>query len=160
MSDSPDRQYRLASPSDPRRHIYTDGVHLVVDGDQSIDLLHQFARRIGLKPEWFQQFPEPGHYDLTTPNAAERAVASGATLVGMRDVVRVMRPTGHPKRPAGFRPSVLGVGAPAFRLAREAHGDVMEFIQGPGNRAWLGNNTMRNRVHPEGGRQPRVVRLG
>src|SRR5262249_26118111 len=73
-----------------------------------------------------------------TPAAAERAVACGATLIELRCTARILRPTGHPMRPAGWEPEGLGTGAPAVRLGREKHGDVMEFIQGPGNRAWLG----------------------
>jgi hypothetical protein len=44
--------------------------HLISDHD--IEELHAFARKIGLKKEWFQDkrnkdFYYP-HYDLTTPN--------------------------------------------------------------------------------------------
>jgi hypothetical protein len=155
IGQGPDEEYRVGNAADPRRFIFTDGVHLVVDGDRDVDLLHQFARRIGLRPEWFQG----DHYDLTTPNAAERAVVSGATLIDKADVARVMRPTGHRRRPGGWAPASLGSGAPAARLARERHGDVLEFIQGPGRRAWLGSNVAANRTHPPGGPRPRVVRV-
>lgn len=158
IGQGPDEQYRLGSTNDPRRHIYTDGVHLVVDGDQPVELLHQFAARIGLKPAWFQG----DHYDLTTPNAAERAVVSGATLIDMRDTARIRSRTGDRLRPdPGFQPRTLGRGAPAGRMAQEKHGDVMEFIQGPGERAWLGNQTMKMRARGRAAeRAPRVVRAG
>jgi hypothetical protein len=152
-----DSQYRPGSSGDPRKWVYTDGFHLVVDGDHGIDLLHQFAARIGFKPEWFQG----DHYVCTTPLAAERAVAAGATLIGMSSTARVMRP--RHARPEGFEPEVLGVGAPAFRLARERHGDVLEFIQGPGNRTWMGkrnnNPAPADRRGTDGvAREKRIIR--
>lgn len=150
----PDQQYRVANPMDPRRFIFTDGVHLVIDGERPVELLHQFAARIGLKPQWFQG----DHYDLTTPLAAERAVGCGATLIDMRCTARIMKPKGHPLRPEGFEPEVLGTGAPAAKLAREKHGDVMEFIQGPGNRSWLGKrNNHPWRDDPNAPRHHRVA---
>ncbi len=44
--------------------------HLTVHG--SIDALHAFAKRIGMKRIWFQDHPRHPHYDLT---AKRRAVA-------------------------------------------------------------------------------------
>ena len=67
--------------------ILTDGKHLV--SDRSHDELHTFARKMGLKPEWFQgrghRIP---HYDLTTQNALRRAQERGAVWVNSRELVR------------------------------------------------------------------------
>ena len=52
--------------------------HLFAD---SIDELHEFARAIGLKREWFQKgFP---HYDLTTA-MRKKAVSAGAQEVSRK----------------------------------------------------------------------------
>ena len=65
--------------------IYTDGVHLVTDAAPDYAELHAFAAKIALRPSWFQG----DHYDLTTRNAAMRAVAAGAVLIDMRDLGRL-----------------------------------------------------------------------
>jgi len=64
--------------------IYTDGVHLI-DSTSTLDDLHVFAAKVGLRRSWFQG----DHYDLTTRNAAARAVAAGAVLIDMRDLGRL-----------------------------------------------------------------------
>ena len=77
--------------------ILTDGVHLV--SDHSLNELHKFARRIGLKPEWFQDglpgVDGPGaevhpHYDLTTARMAAKAERLGASRVDTRKLLRRM----------------------------------------------------------------------
>lgn len=67
--------------------VATDGVHLVAD---DLDELHAFARRVGLRREWFQDGPRP-HYDLTTHRALERALHAGAKRVSRRAAVRLAR---------------------------------------------------------------------
>lgn len=58
---------------------FRDGsCHLTTDG--SIDELHAFAQRIGLKREWFQDHGLVPHYDLT-PRMRERALQTGARFV-------------------------------------------------------------------------------
>jgi hypothetical protein len=64
--------------------ILTDGVHLL---GADIEALHAFARRMGLKRCWFER----DHYDLTTPEKAEKAVRAGALLVSMMDIGRWRR---------------------------------------------------------------------
>lgn len=65
--------------------IYVDQKgHMVSSG--SLDELHAFARKIGLKREWFQDKRIP-HYDLTT-RAIQRAIAAGAMPVDSRTLVR------------------------------------------------------------------------
>lgn len=60
--------------------------HLVSDTD--LDELHDFAKALGLKHEWFQYPRRIHHYDLTTQRARSRAVEAGATLVNAKDLVR------------------------------------------------------------------------
>jgi len=63
--------------------------HLV--SDTSEQELHSFAKRIGLKREWFQT---PGfgrhhaHYDLTTCRMIEKARLYGASEVGCEELVK------------------------------------------------------------------------
>lgn len=95
--------------------IYTDGVHLIIDGPCSADLLgvtpdgydelHSFAAKVGLRRSWFQG----DHYDLTTRAAATRAVAAGAVLIEMMDLGRVrMKTRRAPSESPGYRR--IGVG--------------------------------------------------
>ena len=65
--------------------ILTDGVHLVAD---TMWELHDFAKRIHLRREWFQPGRHP-HYDLTTLRAARRAVVAGAVYTTTRHCARV-----------------------------------------------------------------------
>ncbi len=79
--------------------IIFDGIgHMV--STESAEELHEFARKIGLKREWYQN-PSKGskvqrqvhgdylcHYDLTTPNARQRAQRYGATRVSPEDIIR------------------------------------------------------------------------
>jgi len=55
--------------------------HLTAD---SIDELHTFAQRIGLRREWFQDHPLHPHYDLT-PGRREAALRAGAAFVPARE---------------------------------------------------------------------------
>ena len=68
--------------------IYTDGTHLVAD---KLKELHEFAKRVGLKQEWFQMHIKHPHYDLTTQRVAKKAIEAGAKVVSSRVVVAVSR---------------------------------------------------------------------
>ena len=49
--------------------VYTDGTHLIAD---SLDELHAFAAKIGLKRYWFQDAKKlHPHYDITTRRMLE-----------------------------------------------------------------------------------------
>jgi hypothetical protein len=54
--------------------------------DESVEDLHEFAARIGLRHRSFQSVSRP-HYDLR-PSTRRLAVNMGAQEVGMRDLVR------------------------------------------------------------------------
>lgn len=56
--------------------------HLVAD---TLDELHGFARRLGLKRAWFQDKTRYPHYDVTV-SVREKAIALGA-IAGDRGVV-------------------------------------------------------------------------
>ena len=57
--------------------------HLFAD---TLEELHVFAARIGMKPHWFQDKPSLPHYDLTLTKRA-RAVNLGAIEMSRRDAV-------------------------------------------------------------------------
>jgi len=66
--------------------VYTDGVHLMAS---SPDELHAFARKIGLKKEWYQDHRIP-HYDLMR-GKKQKAIQAGAILVETKQLLRSMR---------------------------------------------------------------------
>lgn len=61
--------------------------HLTADTREE---LHEFAERIGLKREWFQDKAQPNglrvhwHYDVTDPKRNE-AIAAGAQAIDIRE---------------------------------------------------------------------------
>jgi hypothetical protein len=57
--------------------IFTDGIHMV---SRSKYALHEFAKKIGLKKEWFQNKKYP-HYDLTTKRMVDKAIKNGAIKI-------------------------------------------------------------------------------
>lgn len=63
---------------------------MFVSPGSSIDALHRFARRLGLRRQWFQDSGDLPHYDLNRPMRA-RAVAAGAVEVDLRAAVETMR---------------------------------------------------------------------
>lgn len=67
--------------------IYTDGVHLVAD---TYDELHAFAKKMGLKREWFQQQSRWPHYDLTTKRALNRALKMGVKTVASTTIINIV----------------------------------------------------------------------
>ena len=74
--------------------IITDGLHLV--STVSEDELHEFAKKIGLRREWYQchaQHPKRKrpHYDLTTESAVNRAIRVGAKLVSGKYLIENAR---------------------------------------------------------------------
>lgn len=75
--------------------IYTDSMgHLI--SDTNIEELHRFAKKIGLKREWFQnhdiRYP---HYDLTTENMKRKAVRFGAAFVSPKELVRKLNKSNY-----------------------------------------------------------------
>jgi hypothetical protein len=55
--------------------------HLTAD---TLEELHAFAKRIGLKREWFQDHPLCPHYDIS-PKRHAAALVAGAILVSARE---------------------------------------------------------------------------
>ena len=56
----------------------------------SAEELHAFAKKIGLKREWYQTpgyGEEHAHYDLTTTRMKKKARVNGATEVGPMELV-------------------------------------------------------------------------
>lgn len=61
--------------------------HMMTDG--TLDELHEFARRLGLRESWFQPKSSP-HYDLTV-TVRNRAVAMGAVEADRHKVVELIQ---------------------------------------------------------------------
>lgn len=66
--------------------VYTDGVHLIADSEAE---LHEFAKKIGLKREWFQDRRHK-HYDLTTKRKSNYAIEIGAKLITARELIKIL----------------------------------------------------------------------
>jgi hypothetical protein len=62
--------------------------HLTTDG--SMDELHAFAKRLGMRRSWFQEHPVMPHYDLV-PSRRSRALVLGAVFVPAREQARRRR---------------------------------------------------------------------
>lgn len=61
--------------------------HLVAD---SLNELHETARQLGLRREWFQATASYPHYDLTTQTRV-RAIRLGVLLGDRRQIIRCAR---------------------------------------------------------------------
>lgn len=74
---------------DDRHMIIFDGInHLCSTASE--EELHRFARKLGLKREWFHDECDHPHYDLTTKNARRRAMAAGAVKVNFRVYLKII----------------------------------------------------------------------
>lgn len=90
---------------------WSGGGHLQAD---TLEELHGFAARIGMRREWFQSKPgrpENDHYDLTQ-SLRERAISIGAITEDRRAGTRRRRAIrqarrASPRQPAGRTPSEL-----------------------------------------------------
>lgn len=71
-----------------RGHIVSS-CHMISD---NIDLqeLHDMAKKIGMKREWFQDKPNRPHYDLTASRRA-KAVEFGVQEISQRELVLKLR---------------------------------------------------------------------
>jgi len=70
---------------------YEQGCHLLAD---TIDELHVFAKKIGLKREWFQSSVALPHYDLTK-NKRYQAMKQGAIEIDRDKVSEMMKRNRH-----------------------------------------------------------------
>jgi hypothetical protein len=69
--------------------IYTDGIHLV--SDESLDELHEFADKIGLKRHWFEGLRKGHpHYDLMR-SKKQLATDEGAITVSSKEIVKICK---------------------------------------------------------------------
>ena len=66
--------------------IYTDTIHLITDGN--IQELHDFAKSMGMKKNWFQNHRKP-HYDLFG-TMKQKAIEKGAVLKSSRELVLIL----------------------------------------------------------------------
>lgn len=64
----------------PMKH--PDGYYWSHMTASNLQYLHEFASKIGLKREWFQDKPGRPHYDIKTDIIRRRASKNGAQLVG------------------------------------------------------------------------------
>lgn len=72
-------EFRLWLPKQPRP-FHLGSSHLTAD---TLEELHAFARKIGLRRGWFQGSSRVPHYDLTEARR-DRALAAGAVFVPAR----------------------------------------------------------------------------
>ncbi|MFA5766448.1 MAG: DUF4031 domain-containing protein [Candidatus Paceibacterota bacterium] len=66
---------------------YAKACHLTAD---TLEELHEFAERIGMKKQWFQNHPRHPHYDLTV-GRRRTAVRLGAVEVKAREKAEAER---------------------------------------------------------------------
>lgn len=64
---------------------------------ESIPELMQFARKIGLKEEWFQGDGIYPHFDVSL-SKRKLAVENGAIEVTAREMIKIMKPIYWPKK--------------------------------------------------------------
>lgn len=62
---------------------YTDGTHLVSD---NLSELHNFAKRIGLKRQWFQNHKTHPHYDIWG-GMVKNVLDNGAVIVTSKEIL-------------------------------------------------------------------------
>lgn len=63
--------------------------HLFCDSPDSLEDLHTFARRIGLKRSWFQAYQRIPHYDLS-PGKRQLALHEGVAPLSPMGLVQVL----------------------------------------------------------------------
>jgi len=80
-------ELRPVAATAPRCFRREGACHLTAD---ALDELHEMARLIGMRREWFQDHPRAPHYDLTAARRA-RALAAGAVFVSAKDQARRRR---------------------------------------------------------------------
>ncbi len=72
----------LMSTEPSTRWPFTKACHMIAD---SLDDLHRFAGRLGLRREWFQENSTLPHYDLTA-NKRKLAVRLGAREITFHEI--------------------------------------------------------------------------
>jgi hypothetical protein len=74
-----------------KRPFHRGSCHLTTD--ETLDALHAFAARIGMRRQWFQDHPYAPHYDLV-PERRELALQLGAVYVNAVQQGRMRRARG------------------------------------------------------------------
>lgn len=65
---------------------------MMIDAESDLEELHQFAQRIGLRREWFQDKPRVPHYDLALTKR-RKAIQRGAVVVDSITMIERCRRT-------------------------------------------------------------------
>lgn len=70
--------------------IYIDGVQMIGD---TVEELHQFARKIVLSKCWFHntRINQHAHYDVICSHKLNRALELGAKLVSKKEIRKIMQ---------------------------------------------------------------------
>jgi len=66
--------------------VYYDGIHLMAD---TVNELHEFADKCGLKRDWFQDHKKHPHYDVWGGRNERAVVRNGAKIVSSRFLVEL-----------------------------------------------------------------------
>jgi len=125
--------------------------HLV--SDSSIEELHAFAERLGLRREWLQRRSIP-HYDLTGERY-ELARAMGAELISSRELVR--RAVRYAKT------TTTGIDTAIFSSKRGGHMDRRVFLRSiasAGGMMLFSSNSYALKLFPNPGNQKRALLFG
>src|SRR5687768_1075899 len=73
----------------PKKH--GDGLYWSHLSAKNVLVLHEFAVRVGLKKEWFQNKPGRPHYDIKSGKLRQRAKDLGAVEVSSKYLVRYLQ---------------------------------------------------------------------
>ena len=84
---------------DQRMKHYSGGYWCHLVSDTSLEELHAFAERLGLKREWFQDHRHMPHYDLKGSAKWEEAIRLGAQAISTRAMIRLIS-RGLPSQPS------------------------------------------------------------
>ncbi len=84
--------------------------HLTAD---TLDELHAFAAKIGMKRSWFQDHPTAPHYDLT-PKRRDLALRIGAVFVSARE--QAIKRIRYTAKPIPFQGTLAFATTPGYGL--------------------------------------------
>jgi hypothetical protein len=67
--------------------IYTDGIHII--SDISLEELHTYCARVGIKRCWFHSGSRYPHYDI--PKKMRQTVLPDAKVVTSREITKILK---------------------------------------------------------------------